>query len=214
MWVGKFKIRHKGCWITPKTLKYDIEEFGYTINVYEEKGAKYHTNISWIKGEESEKNKFFKSLKKDKKIIKYKIKGNQLYTLVKLDNAVAHIFDNSLFFVKPIRTCKGFEYWELGSWNKRRLNQFYQKLKKFANVEILKMKKEFPNVFIQHFLGNLTGKQAFALENAYKNGYYSYPKKTSIKKLSNQLQIPRTTFQSHLKKAESKIMNVTVESLY
>lgn len=210
MWVGKFKIRHKGCWIIPRTLKYDIEEFGYTLNLFEQKGQKYHTNISWIKGSEKEKKKFFRSLKNDDRIIKYKIKGNQLYTLIKLKEAVANVHDNRLFFVKPIRTYKGFEYWELGSWDKITLKKFYLELKKFAEVEILQMKKEFPNVFIQHYLTNLTSKQSFALEYAYRRGYFAYPRKISIQDLAKELKVPRTTFQNHLKKAESKIMNIII----
>ncbi|MBW2976858.1 helix-turn-helix domain-containing protein [Candidatus Woesearchaeota archaeon] len=213
MWVGKFRIKHKGCWIIPRTLKYDIEEFGYTLSLFEKDGQKYHTNISWIKGSDEEKNKFFKSLRNDKRIIKYKRKGNQLYTLIKLEEAVSHAYDSNLFFVRPIRTYKGFEYWELGSWDKRTLNKFYTELKKFADVNILKLKKEFPAVFIQHYLTNLTDKQAFAIECAYKYGYYMYPKKISIKELANKLKIPRTTLQNHLKKAESKIMNVIIEDL-
>jgi predicted DNA binding protein len=208
MWVAQFKIRHEGCWIIPRTLKYDIEEFGYTLNMYEEKGNKYHTNISWIRGCEKEKRKFFRSLRNDPHIVKYHIKGNQLYTLVRLDTAVAHIFDRSLFFVRPVRTYKGFEYWELGSWNKTLLMKFYRNLTAFADVHIVKMRREFPTVYIQHYLSNLTDRQAKALEYALARGYYDFPKKVSVKRLAKDVHTPRTTFHNTLRRAESKVMKL------
>jgi predicted DNA binding protein len=213
MWVAQFKIRHEGCWIIPRTLKYDIEEYGYTLNTYEEKGITYHTNISWIRGSEQEKRKFYRSLRNDPQIVKYRIKGNQLFTLVRLDTAVAHIFDSSLFFVRPVRTYRGFEYWELGSWDKSRLTKFYRKLTEFAQVRIMKMRREYPTVYIQHYLSNLSNNQVEALEYALQKGYYDFPKRASIKKMAHDAHVPRTTFQSTLKRAESKVMKVLVGDL-
>jgi predicted DNA binding protein len=57
---------------------------------------------------------------------------------------------------------------------------------------------------------DLTEKQISALLTAYKNGYYRLPRKADIKEIAFKEQVPRTTFQEHLKKAETKLVAALV----
>jgi predicted DNA binding protein len=55
-------------------------------------------------------------------------------------------------------------------------------------------------------LGGLTEKQASALITALNEGYYRIPKKITTDEIAQRLGIPRTTFEEHLRKAESKVL--------
>ena len=207
MWVAKFKIKHKD-WILDSTLKYNISATGIPLNSFTKKGKKYHTGFIIIDGSAKNKSKFFANLKDNKKIKQYEIKGNQLFVLVEGEEAIVHHFDPSLFYIQPVRLQQGFEYWEIGSWDKSSLTKFYTNTRKIAQVELLKLKEETPSVFVQQAIPKLTRKQQHILKIALERGYYSYPRKNSVKELAKSMGIPRTTFQEHLRKAEAKLMRI------
>lgn len=52
----------------------------------------------------------------------------------------------------------------------------------------------------------LTTQQRFAFELALKEGYYQYPRKISVLSLSKKANLSFSTFQQHLRKAESKLL--------
>ncbi len=212
LWTAKFKVKHKGCWILPRTVKYNLTVTGIPLSMYEEKGEKFHSNISFLKGEEKNKKKYIADLKKDPNVVNFQIRGDQIFALVKGSDFISHYFDPSFFFIKPVVHKQGYEYWQLGCWQRKRLMKFYKDIKKIAEVKILQLKKGMPDVFIQHALPKLTKKQRKAFEFAHENGYYSYPRKTSVEKLAELLKVPRSTFQEHLRKAEAKMMDVLVET--
>ena len=58
----------------------------------------------------------------------------------------------------------------------------------------------------------LTNKQRFAVELAIEKGYYEYPRKISVQELAKISKSPRSTFQEHLRKAESKLMKILLQS--
>jgi len=55
-------------------------------------------------------------------------------------------------------------------------------------------------------LSNLTSMQLNALATSMALGYYRQPRRTSTGKIAAALKVPRTTFQEHRNKAESKLM--------
>jgi predicted DNA binding protein len=213
MWTAKFKIRHDDCWLVPKTSKFNISAIGIPLNSYEKKGIKYHNGMCFLKGKKEDKLKFLASLKKDKTIKKFTIKGDQVFVLIEGDDNIANVFDASLFFIKPVVANKGYEYWELGSWERKSLTEFYDRVKNVAKIEILQLKKQTPAVFVQQAIPKLTEKQRKAIELAHEFGYYSYPRKISVEELAKKAKTPRTTFQEHLRKAEAKMMNLLIEPM-
>jgi predicted DNA binding protein len=48
--------------------------------------------------------------------------------------------------------------------------------------------------------------QLNALATSMALGYYQQPRRTSTGKIAAALKVPRTTFQDHRKKAETKLM--------
>ena len=59
----------------------------------------------------------------------------------------------------------------------------------------------------------LTKKQIECVIAACSVGYYQTPKNTSLRLLSEQMNIPRSTLQEHLSRAEANLMNWAAESL-
>lgn len=211
MWVAKLKIKHKDCWISHKTEKYNVSIKGVPLNTFEQNERYYHTNIIFLSGDKKEQQKLISDLKNDKKIKNIIIRGSQIISLVEGQEFISTYFDPSFFFIKPVIIEKGFEYWEIGCWERKKIINFYEKIKGFAEVKILKLKKQFPQVFIQQAVEKLTTKQQEAFEYARKSGYYKYPREVSVEELAKMKKTPRTTFQSHLRKAETKILNVILE---
>jgi hypothetical protein len=55
-------------------------------------------------------------------------------------------------------------------------------------------------------LSALTPIQYSCLEEAYRRGYYDFPKRTDLRKLAGRKNISHTALANHLRKAEKKIM--------
>ena len=152
-----------------------------------------------------------KQIIKEKSVKKLEVKNNQIIVLLEGKNYTANFFNPELFFIKPVLIKKGFEYWEIGSWNRKNLTEFIDKIEKFAKIDILSLTRKVPEIFIQTSVPKLTNKQRNFFEIAKLNGYYEYPRKMSLKDLARKIKVPRTTLQNHLRKAEFRIFNVMLE---
>jgi hypothetical protein len=53
----------------------------------------------------------------------------------------------------------------------------------------------------------MTAKQAESLLVAVDSGYYSVPRKTRFDDIARRMGTPRTTYEEHVRKAESKVIN-------
>jgi predicted DNA binding protein len=58
----------------------------------------------------------------------------------------------------------------------------------------------------ESYLAELTGRQRQALITAYSLGYYDVPRKVSSEEVSRHLNMDKSTFVEHLRKAERKIV--------
>lgn len=57
---------------------------------------------------------------------------------------------------------------------------------------------------------DLTERQIDAILTAYRHGYYNLPRGSDVQTIAAKENIPRTTYQEHLKKAENKIVGALV----
>lgn len=110
---------------------------------------------------------------------------------------------------------------ETGWWYHRaiflRHEDFDQLIERFKEnkitVEILN-KGNYDGYISNHFavttetlFHRLTQKQVEAVLDAYKYGYFQYPRQHDLGSIAEKVDTPRTTFQNHLKKAENKIIS-------
>lgn len=106
----------------------------------------------------------------------------------------------------------GWAYFRAMSWDERRTRDLFQDLRGRGPTELLR-KRELPlsalptSIWAQELFGELTGKQFTALVTAQRSGYYSSPRRIKTEDLARGLDLSRSTFEEHLRKAENHLMN-------
>jgi predicted DNA binding protein len=107
----------------------------------------------------------------------------------------------------------GWEYHHIAAAHPVELSKFFEAVGRMGEMEII-LKKQFHGDFAQNMFAvslaelfrKLTEKQRRALVDAIENGYYSVPRHTTVGDLARAKGVPRTTFEEHLHKAESKVI--------
>jgi len=215
MWIAKFKNWHKTCLIRPLCMKYNVTDFVYLLNSWTKGKKFYYTELHILEGEEENKNKFIKEFKKDKSIVKFELEGNQIFTLnvltSKNSNIYFGVFDRRLIYVKPvIQRTDGFEDWEIACWDKKPLMNIMNN--PYFDMNLIYVKEvRGANLFLPQIQPEISEKQKNALNIAIKNGYYNFPRKNDLNKLSRIAKVSKQTFQENLRKAENKLIPFLVK---
>jgi len=120
---------------------------------------------------------------------------------------------NNCLELHPTIFTAGWEWYRLVAFAERDLKSFFNDLDKKCEVEITSKKtvdqgsmRETFVISTSALLGGLTGNQTEALLLALNSGYYAVPKKATTEYVASRLGLPRTTFEEHLRKAESKVL--------
>jgi len=218
MWITKLKLKHKDCPIVNRCQKFKIIVLSYPSTWYNLKGFKYATTTCYFQSQEEEKKeKFIKDLKSDKRITNLEVSENLFTYEIKLGKKGEHVMlyhSKQIFFVKPVTNhFDGHEYWEVASWKREELQKFIKALSSHMDkCKILKLSKSpLTDVYFPNVMPKLSRGQKNALELAYRNGYYSYPRKTTLAQLAKLAKIGLSTFQEHLRKAELKLLPAMIE---
>lgn len=200
-----FEINHIGCWGSNIGLKFPNFDFS-SIDVRWIKDSVAH--ILKATGNTKNFDEIIKYLKEHQGVQEVEIlsKDNELYlrTLTK-DNAhhpsfSNMFFENSCFPVEPTKFENKYEVWTLGSSNRNNLTKVYNKIKEKYSVNIKYIKEE-------SIKAKLTDKQRKVFMYAKYFGYYNWPRKKSATEIANLINVPKTVFLSHLRKAENNILN-------
>jgi len=213
MWVAKIKYPSKNTLIGKRSIKYDVDVFGFPISFTEYKNKIIVHIAGTIFGEDKNKKNFVKDLKKDKRTQNFELNKDFFIGTIIEPSFGKVIYNKDILHIEPTFISKeGFEKLTLGSFNRANLtkaitileNKYKGKLlsiqnKKIKSISILKVRPEF------------TEKQRKALELAIKNGYYHSPRKINIKQLSKLSGLSFSTFQVHLRKAEGKLIPYSFE---
>lgn len=210
MWILKLKIKHD-CTIASRCEKFKCISYSLPLGNWKEKGFNYTSERHTLEGDEKNIKKFIKDLKKDKRIKTLEVDENTMLLIGKSKEKIPSFFyTQKMFFTKPVFVDKqGYEYWEVGSYDKNVLNKFLEALEKqnYEHLEILQFKNiKLNNIYFPAIAPDLTEKQKRAFEIAVENGYYDIPKRIDLKKLAQIMKISLATYQEHLKRAEAKIV--------
>ena len=94
------------------------------------------------------------------------------------------------------------------------------RLSKMAELEVASKVKLSLDLLLENFMvpsntlvSKLTAKQAQSLLTAVEFGYYQVPRRVTFEYISKVTQTPRTTYEEHVRKAESKIINAVAPYL-
>ncbi|WP_202320317.1 helix-turn-helix domain-containing protein [Archaeoglobus neptunius] len=114
----------------------------------------------------------------------------------------------------------GHEYWTVLVYEEK-LGEALKKLEGVENIdlEVLSIanlgdaKEEFDDI-IDQLLSELSMKQKKVLFEAYRSGYFEWPRKVNLKELSEKFGIAKSTCLHHIRSAEQKILKKFLEELW
>lgn len=211
MWILKLKIRHD-CTIGNRCKKFNVTSYSLSLSHWHEGKIEYTSQRHTLEGDSKNIKNFITDIKKDKRVTNLEIAGNTLFLIEKRykEKIPSSFYNPKMFFVKPVYVDKdGYEYWEMGSYDRNILSKFLDDLKKqhYAHLEILQFKDILlDNIYFPAIAPDLTKKQKRAFELAVEEGYYDIPKRIDLKKLAQIMKVSLATYQEHLKRAEAKII--------
>ena len=128
---------------------------------------------------------------------------------------IAPLFQKYNFMeVPPIIFFDGWHYHRLVGYDDADVRGLLKGLDRVGTTEVLH-KKEITegsvadDTFLISFnslFGQLTRKQMMAIVSAIENGYYEIPRRVTADQLAKRNGQPRSTFEEHIRKAESKVV--------
>jgi hypothetical protein len=120
---------------------------------------------------------------------------------------------NSCLDIPPETNYGGWEEYKVIGFRESDYKRMFQKLSQLGPVQILEKRvhpeKSLRDTFaisMSSIFSELTDKQVNSIDAALEYGYYQIPKKTTTEEIVLKQHTPRTTFDEHLRKAESKIL--------
>ncbi len=219
MWVARFTVTHEDSLTSPLTKKHKVTMLVFPLRTNMEKQNVLISTGHYIIGKEENKKAYFDEAIKNPRIIEYDLSGDLLIYSFRAPLKNTHLqtfFDPSIWFLKPVVVdSKGIQHFVMGSWKKENLTKVMNEMKPNCitfNLQSLKEEK-INDLFIPHIGPPLSKKQKEVIRLAYSMGYYSYPKKTNLKKLAKKAKLSASALQEHLRKAEEKIIPFTMENL-
>lgn len=119
---------------------------------------------------------------------------------------------NSFLEIPPIVYHGGWEGHRVIGFREGDYKKLFQELEDMGPIKIMEKKvvagKSIHDTFVislSSAFSKLTEKQVDALMAALDNGYYEVPKKKTAEEIARKYGVPRTTYEEHVRKAESKI---------
>lgn len=224
MWTIKIRIREKWNPYNLRCNKFGVKIYFYSLNNYKDKNNLYAIGSGIIQGEEKNKEAFFRSLRQDKKIVKIERNKDFFVGIYKEPLKIARkreielAYDPSIIHLKPvIFDEEGWEEWEFASPKKEIFERILDS-KRIKNKEVESEllyfgDKKIENIKPLTIFPKLTPKQEKAISLAVKEGYYDFPRKIDLIKLAKKNKNSLSTFQVHLRKAESKTIPIFLRSI-
>lgn len=210
MWTLKIEVNSTQQFLGKIAIKNNVELIGYPLTYQKEKTHIKITNSGTILGTNTQIKKTIKDLKTSKNTLEIETHKNQIILTTKVPNYFEPLFNPKIIFTEPITINPHTQthIWTPSSFEKENLTPIIKFAKTHLNAKIIKLtNKKIKTISLQTITPNLSKQQHQALQLAINNGYYQYPKKTTLKQLANKMNISYSTLQEHLKKAESKTLN-------
>lgn len=127
------------------------------------------------------------------------------------------IEEHNCMEVQPTVYKDGYEWYRIIAFANQDVVRMFGALSKWSDVYVVskdalseRTARDTMTVSIRSLLGGLTEKQLRALLVAQSAGYYETPRKVRTLDISRRMNSPRTTYETHLRKAEGKVMRSLV----
>jgi predicted DNA binding protein len=118
----------------------------------------------------------------------------------------------------PVVYLDGWASFRLLSFAERNGLGLFRELKSRGPTELLK-KREIElsvlptSVWTDTLFGELTDRQMAAMLEAHRSGYYQSPRRVGTDVIAQGLGVSRSTYEEHLRKAESRILDAVIPYL-
>lgn len=153
-------------------------------------------------------------------VIKKNFLGGNLQLIVKTcrcskisPNVSDVVQRNSCLKIPPETYYGGWEQYRVIGFRESDYKRMFQELSDLGPVHVLQKRvlpeKSIRDAFVismSSVFSELTDKQVNSLLSALEYGYYQIPKKMTAEEIAGKHHVPRTTYEEHLRKAESKIL--------
>jgi len=206
MWRLILRLKAKNQLLGSLSVKHRVSFSGYPLSYWKDKDSLYLIVAGIMIGEEKDKTSLFKEIKNHKAILN--IERNKDFVIL---TSKQPLFAEPAYTPKIIRPSpvfiakEGYHLWDLASFDRSALEKVWLFAKKHHEAKLLSLKDEkITNIAFTRLLSELTDKQKKAMQIAIDNGYYDFPKNIKMESLAKIMKISYSTYQAHLKKAESK----------
>ncbi len=136
---------------------------------------------------------------------------------MKEDTIVRHIGQLDILNIFPNVIENGWTYHRLVVFKHENLEDLLRRLDEWGWFYKIMRKVPFDGYIAgslalsaHSLFSELTEKQMEAVLTAYRYGYYNLPRGADLQAIAAKKQVPRTTFQEHLKKAENKLVGALI----
>ncbi|MBD3252611.1 hypothetical protein GF386_02680 [Candidatus Pacearchaeota archaeon] len=208
MWTAKIIFDGSRALIGSRTLKYKINLFGFPLSFYYEKKCVIVNLTGIILGEEKNKKAFLRDLRKARRLINIDLNGDFFIATIKEPPYAKKVYNKDVIHLSPALVDENAKVTiNIGCFSRDNLVKAINALEKAFSSKIHFIKeRKVRNISIIKENPELTEKQKQSMNLAIRNGYYDYPRKTSIEKLAELSGLSFSTFHAHLRKAEAKLL--------
>lgn len=208
MWVAKIKFSGFVTNIGSLAIKHKVDLFGFPLSFSETSRGIEVQVAGTIFGDTVNKKGFLKEFKKTERCLE--IEENNDFLIGRILEPVGSkvLYEPKIYHVSPAYiSSKGYEIIEIASFTKEPLMKVREFFTGKYEGELLSIvKKRINSVSVMKISPDLTFKQREAIDLAVREGYYEIPRRTDIQKLAEISGVAFSTFQVHLRKAESKLI--------
>ena len=208
MWRLKLKLDSSKQTIGKLAIKHKLSMTGYPLSYWKDKQWIYLISAGFVFGEEKDKKALIKDLGKVSEVVNFERSGDFFINVTKQPPFTEPVYNPEIIRPNPVIINKdGYHIWDLASFNRKVLEKVLKFAEKYLGAKIVSFREEkISNINFTKLLPELTNNQKRAMEIALKEGYYNYPKSIKMETLAKKMNISYSTYQAHLKKAESKIL--------
>jgi len=129
-------------------------------------------------------------------------------------SVLSHIDACNIFLSPPVIHREGWEYYRLVAFKHDDLEDLIARFEQWGFEYEIMLKTPIDGPLssllalpVEAMFSDLTVKQMEAILLAHKNGYYQFPRESTVKDIASKQKISRTTYQEHLRKAQNKMIN-------
>jgi predicted DNA binding protein len=135
-------------------------------------------------------------------------------------NITRNINSRNMLLQPPVIHDAGKEHYRVVVFRHQDLRSLFDSLNRSgAKIQVTRKEKISGSIAghltisTYDLFSRLTKKQAEALLQSFRMGYYRLPRRADLSTIASRAQVPRTTFEEHLKKAENKLIESLAPSL-